>query len=130
MDAEAAARRWVTTWERAWAANDVEPIVALYDDSVAYRALAFRAPDLGIAGVRRYLEENFGVEEEVECRFGQPIVQDGRAAVEWWASWVEEGQTITLAGSTFLRFGPDGQIVDHRDYWNQAEGRAPAYPDW
>src|SRR5262249_36946336 len=91
MDTEAAAGRWVTTWERAGAANDVEPIVALYDDSVPYRALAFRAPDLGIAGVRRYLDENFGVEEKVECRFGEPIVQGDRAAVEWWASWVEEG---------------------------------------
>ena len=130
MDAEAAARRWVTTWERAWAANDVEPIVALYDDSVAYRALAFRAPDLGIAGVRRYLEENFGVEEKVECRFGEPIVQGDRAAVEWWASWVEGGRTLTLAGSTFLRFDTEGLVDDHRDYWNETDGREPAYPDW
>ncbi|HEY7206946.1 MAG TPA: nuclear transport factor 2 family protein [Gaiellaceae bacterium] len=130
MDAETAARRWATTWERAWAARDVEPIVALYDDSIAYRALAFREPDLGLAGVRRYLEENFGLETEIECRFGEPVVQGDRAAVEWWASWIESGRTLTLAGSTFLRFDENGQIVDHRDYWNEAEGREPPYPGW
>jgi predicted SnoaL-like aldol condensation-catalyzing enzyme len=130
VTAATAARRWATTWERAWADRDAEAILALYDESVAYRALAFRAPDLGLAGVGRYLEETFGVEDEIECRFGEPIVDGDRAAVEWWASWVEEGRARTLAGATFLRFDADGRVVDHRDYWNEADGREPAYPDW
>ena len=57
------------------------------------------------------------------CRFGEPVVSGDRAAVEWWASWIEEGETITLAGVTMLRFDDDGKVVDQRDYWNQAEGR-------
>jgi ketosteroid isomerase-like protein len=130
MDVQAAARRWAETWERAWRGRNVEPIAALYADDALYRALVFREPDRGIAGVRRYLEENFGIEEEIECWFGEPIAAADRAAIEWWATWIEEGRRLTLAGTTVLRFDSDGQVVDHRDYWNQVERREPPFEGW
>jgi hypothetical protein len=130
VDVERAARRWRDTWERGWRERDVEAIVALYSADVLYRALVFREPDRGRAGVRRYLEDNFGVEEEIECRFGEPVAADDRAAVEWWATWIEEGQRLTLAGATLLRFDHDGFVVDHRDYWNQVERREPPFAGW
>jgi hypothetical protein len=130
VDTEAAARRWADVWRRAWPARDAEAILALYADSVSYRALAFREPDLGLAGARGYLIRNFAVEQEIECWFGEPIVSGDRAAVEWWASWVEQGTPLTLAGSTFLRFDADGNVIDHRDYWNEVERREPPYPGW
>ena len=130
MDAQAAARRWAETWTRAWPAGDTDAIAALYADKASYRALAFRAPDLGLAGVRRYLDENFAVETETECWFGEPLVSGDRAAVEWWGSWVEDGRRLTLAGATLLRFDGDGKVVDHRDYWNEVDRREPPYPGW
>jgi predicted SnoaL-like aldol condensation-catalyzing enzyme len=130
MDVESAARHWAEVWSRAWPARVTEAIAALYSQHASYRALAFRDPDLGLTGVRRYLNENFAVEEGVECRFGEPIASGDRAAVEWWASWVEAGQQLTLAGVTILRFDRDGKVVDHRDYWNQVERREPPYSGW
>jgi hypothetical protein len=130
VDTEAVARRWRDTWQRAWPERDADAIVALYADSVPYRALAFREPDMGLAGVRGYLEREFGVETEIECRFGEPVVAGDRAAVEWWASWDENGKPLTLAGSTFLRFDENGLVIDHRDYWNQVERREPPYEGW
>jgi ketosteroid isomerase-like protein len=130
VDVGAAARRWKETWERAWPARDVDAIASLYADDAVYRALAFREPDRGLAGVRRYLEENFAVEEEVECWFGEPIAVGKRAAVEWWGTWVEEGRRLTLAGTTVLRFDEAGLVVDHRDSWNQVDRREPPFDDW
>jgi len=130
MDVDAVARGWADTWTRAWPEHDVDAIAALYSDDAEYRALAFREPDLGVSGVRRYLQANFGVEDDVECWFGTPVASSDRAAIEWWATWVENGQRLTLAGTTLLRFGGDGQIVDHRDYWNQVERREPPYEGW
>jgi SnoaL-like domain len=130
MDVQAAARRWAETWERAWRERNVEAIASLYAEDALYRALAFREPDRGIAGVRRYLEENFAIEEEIECWFGEPIAAGSRAAVEWWGTWIEEGRRLTLAGATVLRFDSDGQVVDHRDYWNQVEWREPPFDGW
>ena len=130
MDVEFLARRWAETWTQSWPEKDITAIASLYAGDVTYRALVFREPDLGVAGVRRYLTENFGVEENVECWFGEPIASGDRAAVEWWATWVESGQRLTLAGSTVLRFGSDGLIVDHRDYWNQVEHRELPFDGW
>ena len=130
MDVERAARRWAETWNRAWAEKDVEPIASLYAEDTLYRALVFREPDRGVDGVRRYLRENFAVEEDVECWFGEPVASGDRAAVEWWATWVENGERLTLAGATILRFDDDGFVVDHRDYWNQVERREEPFEGW
>jgi ketosteroid isomerase-like protein len=130
MDADVAARRWAEVWSSAWPARDAEAIAALYADDAVYRALAFRDPDLGFAGVRRYLGENFAAESELECWFGEPVAAGDRAAVEWWGTWVERGERLTLAGATLLRFGDDGKVVDQRDYWNEVERREPPYAGW
>jgi hypothetical protein len=128
METSDAARRWATTWERAWPAKDADAIAALYADGATYRAHPFRDPEAG--GALAYTQREFGLEDEIECRFGEPIAAGGRAAVEWWASWVEDGQTVTLAGATALRFDADGRVVDHRDYWLQSQGRHPPFPGW
>jgi hypothetical protein len=126
LNVEAAARRWAATWALAWPRLDAAPIAALYAGSHSYRALAFREPTT----VGPYLAENFAVESEVECRFGEPIVSGDRAAVEWWGTWVEAGARLTLAGATVLRFDDVGLVVDHRDYWNEIERREEPYPGW
>jgi SnoaL-like domain len=130
VDAGQAARSWAETWAGAWPAKEVEAIAALYADDAIYRALAFREPDRGLAGVRRYLSESFAVEEDVECWFGEPIPSGDRSAVEWWATWVERGRRLKLAGATVLRFDEDSLVVDHRDYWNGADRREPPFEGW
>jgi SnoaL-like domain len=130
MDPETAARRWADTWSRAWPQRDVEAIAALYAETAVYRSPVFRQPDLGLAGVRRYLNENLPAEENIECWFGQPIVSGDRAAVEWWGSWTERDQELAFAGVTVLRFDDRGKVVEHRDHDNHVERRQPPYADW
>ena len=124
MDVLEAAGTWAQVWERAWPAKDVEAIAALY------RAYPFREPDLGVEVVRDYLRRNFDVEHDIQCRFGEPVAAGDRAATQWWASWVEDGEPLTMTGVTVLRFGDDGLILDHRDYWNSVPGRQAPYVDW
>ena len=71
-----------------------------------------------------------GEEDAIECRFGEPVVGGDRAAVEWWSSWTEDDNDLTMAGVTILRFDADGMVVDHRDYWNQSDRREPPFEDW
>ena len=35
-----------------------------------------------------------------------------------------------MAGVTVLRFDERGQVVDHRDYWNDVDGRQPPFTGW
>lgn len=130
MDTRDAAQRWRRTWEDGWPRGDVDAVAALYAPTCQYRALAFRQPEEGATGARHYLHANFTAEEEVTCRFNEPIVCDGRAAVEWWASWVEQGRTLTMAGVTLLGFDQDGLVLDQRDYWNDVDGRREPYRGW
>ncbi len=130
VDVDTAARRWAEVWTRCWPSREAEPIVALYAERAGYRAFAFREPDVGLIEIRRYLTQNFEAEEDVECWFGKPLVDGDRATVEWWANWTEGGEPVTLAGTTVLRFDDDGQVVDHRDYWNQQARRSPPYSGW
>jgi hypothetical protein len=130
VDVEAAARRWAQTWARSWPERDVESIAALYAENAVYRAFAFRDPDRGASAVRRYLQRTFAEERDVECRFGQPVADGDRAAVEWWATWMEGERRLTLAGTTILRFDANGLVLDHRDYWNEVDRREPPYDGW
>jgi predicted enzyme related to lactoylglutathione lyase len=128
MDTRTAAERWARTWERAWPAKRIEDIDALYADGATYRSHALRDREQG--GAQGYLRRELPSESDIECRFGAPIAADGRAAVEWWASWEEAFETITLAGTTVLRFDDDGQVVEHVDYWVQGEGRPAPFEGW
>ena len=80
--------------------------------------------------MRVYLTRMFAEEDAIDCRFGEVGAAGDRAAVEWWASWTEAGADLTLAGATFLRFDPAGLVVDHRDYWNQADRRDVPFAGW
>jgi ketosteroid isomerase-like protein len=130
MDAETAARRWADTWARAWPQRDAEAITALYAEAALYRSPAFGEPERGLAGVRRYLGAQLPAEKNIECWFGQPIVSGDRAAIEWWASWTEQGQELSYAGVTVLHFDGEGQVVEHRDYDNHIRRREPPYTGW
>ena len=87
MEIGVAATRWAETWQRAWPAGDAAAIELLYAPHASYRSSALADPEPG--GVTAYLARQFAAEQDVRCRF----VADGvRAAVEWWASWVEDAR--------------------------------------
>jgi hypothetical protein len=43
---------------------------------------------------------------------------------------VQDGRELTLAGSTVLRFDGEGRVVEHVDYWVEADGRVPPFRGW
>lgn len=128
LDVKEAARRWARTWERAWPAKNAEAIAELYADGAIYRSHPMRDPEAGSA--LGYVHRQFAQEESIECQFGTPVAAGDRAAVEWWASWIEGGQSLTLAGTTMLRFDTDGRVVEHVDYWVEHEGRLDPFSGW
>jgi SnoaL-like domain len=128
MDVQEVARRWAETWERAWPAKDSGAIASLYADGAIYRAHPMRDPEPGAA--LGYTSREFALEDSIQCRFGEPIAAGDRAAVEWWASWIENERELTLAGATVLRFDGDGQVVEHVDYWVERDGRVPPFNGW
>jgi hypothetical protein len=80
--------------------------------------------------VREYTRRCFEEEEEVEPRFGEPVVEGQRAAVEYWTAMREDGLDLTLAGCIVMRFGADGRCAELRDVWATAPERLRPPADW
>lgn len=104
--------------------------MALYAPGAAFTSQPFREIQSGREGVREYVTGAFRDEAEVRAWFGTPIVQAGRAAVEWWAALLEAGEEVTLAGTSVLRFDAAGLVVEQRDTWNMAAGRREPPAGW
>ena len=121
--AEQAVRVWVDTWADAWPAGDVEAIGDLYAPDARFHSQALRDHE----PPRAYVERVFAAQARAECRFGVPIASGDRAAVDWWGVVEDrDGSVETIAGTSLLRFGPDGKVVEQRDAWESAPGRVDA----
>jgi nuclear transport factor 2 (NTF2) superfamily protein len=130
MDTRAAATRWADTWQRSWEARDPEPVVALYATTTRFTSQPFRAVEEGREGVLTYVRDAFAEEADVHATFGRPVVDGDRAAVEWWADLLEDGEPVTLAGTSSLRFDAEGLVIEQRDTWNMAPGRIEPPDGW
>jgi hypothetical protein len=81
-------------------------------------------------GPAEYVQWAFADQESAECRFGEPVVDGSRAAVDWWAVITsQDGSLQSLAGTSLLQFDEYGQVVEQRDAWAESEGRYEL-PDW
>ena len=127
MDTHAAVTEWIRAWQTAWPIEDVEMIASLYRPDAPYRSHPFREPSTA----RAYVTHAFAEEELIRCWFGEPVTQDDRAAVEYWAILRSpHGSDVTIAGHPHLRFDDEGLVIQHRDYWTQRDGAVEPPAGW
>ena len=92
----------------------MDAIAALYADDAVFYSHPFRDREVP----KEYVNWVFGEQAIAECRFGEPIVEGDRAAVDWWAAITStDGSVETIAGTSLLRFRADGRVVEQRDAW-------------
>ena len=122
-----AGKRWAEAYERAWRAGDGEAAAALYAEDCIFRSHPFRELEDARAYMRRVVPEA----EAPEVWFGEPVEQEDRAAIEYWALLVEpNGDESTIAGCHVVHFGADGLVAEARDYWHLESGRREPPPGW
>jgi hypothetical protein len=124
------ARRWAEGYQRAWRAADPEAAAALYAPGAHYRSEPFRDPHPGREGVLAYTRAAYATEADQDPRFGTPFAAPAGAAVEWWATTLEEGRPSTLIGTSVLTFAPDGLVATARDYWFLEPGHHRPFEGW
>ena len=131
VDTHEAARRWVAGYSAAWKSHDAGAVARLYTEDGVYRSHPFRDPLHGAAGVREYTDWAFSSETDADVWFGEPLAEGNGAAIEYWAVILQrDGAISTLAGTVLLRFGDDGRVTEHRDYWALDDGRRAPYEGW
>jgi ketosteroid isomerase-like protein len=117
---------WIEGWTRAWPARDADAVAVLYAEHATFVSHPFRE----LQSPREYAAWAFADQADVRFRFGEPIVDGDRAAVEWWAVvTTTTGDAETLAGVSLLRFDDAGLVVEQRDVWASEPG-AVSLPRW
>ena len=124
------ARRWAEGYERAWRAADPEAAAALYAPGTHYRSEPFADPHPGRDGVLAYTRRAYATEAGQDPHFGTPFASTAAAAVEWWATMLEESQPATIVGTSFLTFTDDGLVATARDYWFLESGTHHPFAGW
>jgi ketosteroid isomerase-like protein len=121
---------WVEAYRRAWEQADTPAAVALFTTDASYRSHPLRPAHAGHDGIAAYWSEVTADQRDPRVRFGDPIVDGDRVAVEWWTTMLAGGDPITLAGCLVLAFAADGRCRDLRECWNLAEGLRDPSPGW
>ncbi len=122
---------WIERYRRAWEEANEEAVVELFTDEAVYRSHPFREPNVGRGAIRSYWRGATVHQSDVVVRFGAPIAEGPRVAVEWWTTMEDaDGGPITLPGCLLLRFAPDGRCEELREYWHLEHGTHEAHPGW
>jgi ketosteroid isomerase-like protein len=124
------AHDWIQDYAEAWRNHDADAAAGLFSERAVYRSSPFRPPAVGGDGIRAYWANATATQEDLDLRFGEPIVHGNRVVVEWWAAMRDSGQEITLPGCLLLRFGPDGRCEELREYWHVEDGRTEPPEGW
>ena len=89
---------------------------AVYDENVH-----FQDPTQERHGLNAYIVAQEGLMQRCDDVFLEPAavaISGDTAFVEWTTGLKIKGIEFVYPGTTRLRFGPDGKIVAHRDYFD------------
>lgn len=123
-------RNWLEGYKRAWESRDPDAAAALFTADARYREQPYQEPFDGAAGVRAYWTEVTATQDDVQFRYGTPLVTGNRAVAEWWVTMTNGGADVTLAGIFLLTFDDAGLCSDLVEYWHFSEGQLLPYPNW
>ena len=122
--------QWLEGYRRAWVERDAHAAAELFTEDAIYREQPFKPPFSGRDAIRQYWATVTQAQSSVELRYGSPVVEGRRVAVEWWANLVNDGSPITLAGEFLLSFDEHGRCRELREYWTLTDGRVDPPPGW
>ena len=125
-----AVRAWLEGYRRAWVRRDPDAVIRLFTPDAVYQEQPFQPAYVGRAAIRGYWATVTATQSDIQLRYGTPVVDGNRAAVEWWVNMRNGGAEVTLTGEFMLAFARNGLCRSLREYWFFAEGRQSPPPGW
>jgi hypothetical protein len=122
--------RWIRNYSKAWLKKDAKSIAALFAEDAMYHSHPFRLVNQGRKSILDYTLGALDVGEVYEVRFGKPVVEGSKAAVEYWTTMKEKLNDVTLAGCIMLHFAKNGLCKELHDYWVLQTGKLQTPPNW
>jgi ketosteroid isomerase-like protein len=121
---------WLAAYRRAWEEADTPAVLGLFTEDAGYRSHPLRPVNAGHDAIAAYWTRATADQRDVRVRFGDPVVDGDRVAVEWWATMTADGDPVTLVGCLLLTFAPDGRCRDLRECWHEVEELVDPPADW
>jgi len=122
--------RWIRNYTKAWLKKDAKAIASLFAEDATYHSHPFRPVTHGKKSILDYTLGALDVGQVYEVRFGKPVVEGSRAAVEYWTTMKEKVEDVTLAGCVMLHFAKNGLCRELRDYWVLQTGKVQVPANW
>ena len=121
---------WLERYRSAWIERDAAAASRLFTEDASYREQPFQPAFVGRAAIHDYWARVTASQTSVELRYGRPIVDGNRLAVEWWANLQTDSGPLTLAGEFLLLFADSGECRELREYWVLVQERRDPPPGW
>jgi hypothetical protein len=121
---------WLQGYRRAWEQADAPAVLALFTSDATYRSHPLRPVHAGHDGIAAYWSRATADQRDAQVRFGDPVVDGDRVAVEWWTTLHTAGDPATLVGCLLLELTSGGRCQALRECWNATGTLRPPPPDW
>lgn len=128
-------QEWIAAYGVAWRSKDDAALAELFTEDGLYLSSPTAPPHVGREAIAAYWRHATATQQDLELRFGTPVLEGDRLAVEWWAvmrdpEWRPDApsDTVTLPGCLLLRFTDQGLCAELREYYNPVFGAAVSPP--
>jgi SnoaL-like domain len=121
---------WLGAYRRAWEEADTRAIPGMFTQEASYRAHPLGMAHTGHDGIADYWTRATAGQQDVQVRFGDPIVDGDRVAAEFWTTMGGDAGPVTVAGCLLLVLDPDGRCRSLRECWHETGTLLAPPPDW
>ncbi|TCO50844.1 nuclear transport factor 2 family protein [Actinocrispum wychmicini] len=124
--------RWVEEYLRAWRDKDDLAVGRIFTADAVYQEIPGDDAHtyVGRRSIQEYWRTITAGQTEVTTRYGEPLVQGDRAAVELWITLRANGNWLTFEETNVLYFARDGRVRRNVEYWIMRPGRFDPPARW
>lgn len=123
-------RNWLDGFGKVWRERDAKAAAAIMTEDGSYRNSPFLDEAfVGHEAIEGFWEAAVANVAGVDFRYGAPVIQGDRVAVEWWTVLLSSGEPYTLAGIFLLTFSGD-KVSDLREAYVKEPGTRKPHDGW
>jgi hypothetical protein len=124
------AARWLDQYTKHLCGANASAIADLFHPHGLCVPSILEPPNVGRPAIQAFYETVFAEFEVLDLIWDEPVVDDGEASAEWWATIKHGDKEITEPGSLHFMLDASGLCLSWRAYPIMGEGRRERPTGW